>query len=200
MARGKVLGVRIGVLAVGLVLLATACGSDDGSPGKGSHSLRVTREDGSQVKLPDEVHAWCGPARFAPQAEHEKAPSPPKPRELWVVGGRLPVGRAEEPDTLWIFSWPTKAVERSPTIKLPDEGEALHASLFVNDSATENELSSSGEKAKGTVDVVEWGCKKGDKVRLAIDATLDSEFFQAPTVEAVGEVEAVIGDPLPIPD
>ena len=188
------------MLAVGVVLLATGCGSGDGSPGKGGQSLRVTREDGSQVKLPDEVHAWCGPARSAPQAEHERAPSPPKPMELWVVGGRLPEKRAEEADTLWMFSWPTKAVERSPTIKLPDEGEASHAALFVYDSATENELSSSGEKAKGTVEVVKWGCEKGDKVQLAIDVTLDSEFFQGPAVEVEGEVEAVIGDPLPIPD
>jgi hypothetical protein len=188
------------MLAIGLALLACGCDGSAGSGEKGGSGLRVTREDGSEVKLPDELHAWCGPGPFAPQPEHERAPSPPKPMELWVVSGRLPVGRAEEADTLWIFSWPTKAVERSPTIELPDEGEALHASLFVNDSATENELSSSGEKAKGTVEVVEWGCEKGDKVRLVIDATLDSEFFQGPTVEAVGEVEAVIGDPLPIPD
>ena len=71
---------------------------------------------------------------------------------------------------------------------------------MVHDSATENELSSSGEKAKGTVEVLRWGCEEGDKVRLAIDATLDSEFFQGPTAEAEGEIEAVIGEPLPIPD
>jgi hypothetical protein len=191
--------VRLAVLTFGLALLACGCRGGDASGEQGGSGLRVTREDGSQVKLPDELHAWCGPGPVAPQAEHERAPTPPKPMELWIVGG-LPEERAEEADTLWMFSWPTKAVERSPTIKLPDEGEALHAALFVYDSATENELSSSGEKAKGTVEVVKWGCEKGDKVRLAIDATLDSEFFQEPTVDAEGEVEAVIGDPLTIPD
>ena len=194
-APGKLVVVRLGVLAAALVLLASACGG-----GEDTADLRVTREDGSQVKLPDELHAWCGPGPVAPQGEDERAPTPPKPMELWILGGRLPDERAEEPDTLWIFSWPTKAVQRSPTIELPDEGEALHAAFFVNDSATENELSSSGEKAKGTVEVVTWGCEKGDKVRLAIDATLDSEFFQGPTAEAEGEIEAVIGEPLPIPD
>ena len=117
MGPGKLVVVRLGVLAAALVLLASAC---DG--GEDTADLRVTREDGSQVKLPDELHAWCGPGPVAPQGEDERAPTPPKPMELWILGGRLPDERAEEPDTLWIFSWPTKAVERSPTIELPDEG------------------------------------------------------------------------------
>jgi hypothetical protein len=188
------------VLLIGAVLLATACGSGDGSPGKGGHSLRVTREDGSQVKLPDEVHAWCGPARSAPQAENETAPSPPKPTELWVVGGRLPSERAEEADTFWMFSWPTKAIERSPRIELPDEGEAQHGALFVYDSEGPNELSSSEEDAKGVIEVEKWGCEKGDTVRISVKATLDGELFETPTATAEGEVDSVIGDPMPIPD
>jgi hypothetical protein len=187
------------VLAVGVVLLVTGCGSGDGSPGKGGQSLRVTREDGSQVKLPDEVHAWCGPARFAPQAEHEKAASPPKPTELWVVGGRLPAERAEEADTFWMFSWPTKAIERAPRIALPSE-VVPHAVLFVYDSPERNELSASQERAEGTVEVEEWGCQKGDTVRISVDATLEGELLDAPTAAVKGEVETVIGDPLPIPD
>ena len=74
------------------------------------------------------------------------------------------------------------------------------AALFVFDSETDNELASDQDESKGTIQVREWGCKEGDKVRLVIDATLDSEFFQEPTVEVEGEVETVIGDPLPIPD
>ena len=188
------------MLAIGLALLACSCGSGDGSGEQSGSALRVTREDGSQVKLPDELHAWCGPGPVAPQAEHERAPTPPKPTELWVVGGRLPAERAEEADTFWMFSWPTKALERSPIIKLPDEGEALHGALFVYDSETPNELSSSEEDAKGTIEVEEWSCEKGDTVRISVDATLDGELFETPTATVKGEVETVIGDPLPIPD
>jgi hypothetical protein len=192
--------VRFGVLAAALVFLASACGGGDGAADKGGSGIRVTREDGSQVKFPDEVHAWCGPGPFAPQAEHEKAPTPPKPRELWVVGGRLPAEGAEDAETFWVFSWPTKAVERSPRIELPDEGEALHAALFVYDSEAPNELSSSEENAKGVIEVEKWGCEKGDTVRILVDATLDGELFETPTAIAEGEVETVIGDPMPIPD
>ena len=91
-------------------------------------------------------------------------------------------------------------MERSPTIKLPDEGEALHAALFVYDSETPNELSSSEEDAKGTIEVEEWSCEKGDTVRISVDATLDGELFETPTATVKGEVETVIGDALPIPD
>jgi hypothetical protein len=151
------------------------------------------------VKLPDEVHAWCGPERSAPPAEHERAPSPPKARELWVVGGQLPAENAKEADTFWVFSSPTKTIKRSPRIELPDEGEARHAALFVYDSATPNELSSSEEDAKGRVEVVEWGCEKGDTVRISVDATLDGELFETPTATVKGEIETSIGDPLPVP-
>jgi hypothetical protein len=198
-APGKVADVRFGVLAA-LVLLASACGGSDGARDKGGNGIRVTREDGSQVKFPDEVHAWCGPGPFAPQAEHERAPTPPKPRELWIVGGQPPAEEAEEADTFWVFSWPTKSIERSPRIELPDEGEALHAALFVYDSETPNELSSSEEDAKGVIEVEKWGCEKGDTVHISVEATLDGELFETPTASAEGEVETVIGDPLPIPD
>ena len=78
-------------------------------------------------------------------------------------------------------------------------GEDL-ASLFVLDSETGNELASDQDRSKGMIQVREWGCEEGDKVRLVIDVTLDSEFFQEPTIDVEGEVEAVIGEPLPIPD
>jgi hypothetical protein len=194
--RGKADGVRIGVLAAGLVLLASGCGSGDGSAGEEGHSLQVTREDGSEVKLPDEVHAWCGPGPFAPQAEHERAPTPPKPKVLWVVGGQLPEAQAEEAGTFWMFFWPTKALEGSPKVELRD-GETQ--ALFVYDSVEENELSSAQERTKGTIDVEEWGCEKGDSVRISVDVTLEGELLDAPTATVEGEIETSIGDPQPVP-
>lgn len=188
------------MLAMGLAFLACSCGGGDESGKQSGSALRVTREDGSELKFPDEIHAWCGPGLFAPQAEHERGPTPPKPRELWVVGGQLPAEEAEEAETFWMFTWPTKAIERSPRIELPDEGEAQHAALFVYDSETPNELSSSEEDAKGVIEVEKWGCEKGDTVLISVDATLDGELFETPTATAEGTIETVIGDPLPIPD
>jgi hypothetical protein len=187
---------RIGVLAGGLVLLAAGCGFGDGSPGKEGHSLRVTREDGSQLKLPEEVHAWCGPGPFAKQEGASKG------RELWVVGGELPTEEeGVEPVTFWVFSWPTKGIERSPRLELPSETEAPggHAALFVYDSKTPNELSSAEEDAKGTIVVEKWGCEKSDTVRISVNATLYGELFQTPSATVKGEIEASIGDPLPVP-
>ena len=190
---------RAGLLAAGLVLVTCGCSIGDRSQAKGGDSLRLTREDGSQVKLPDEVHAWCGPARFAPPAEDESAPSPPKPTELWIVGGPLPAERGERPDTFWMFSWPTKELQRAPRIALPTEA-VPHTPLFVYDSPERNQLSGSQERATGIVEVEEWGCQKGDTVRISVDATLEGELFQAPTATVEGEVEAVIGDPLAVPE
>jgi hypothetical protein len=53
------------------------------------------------------------------------------------------------------------------------------------------------EQASGTIEVEEWGCERGDEVRLSVDATLGSEFFEAPTVRVDGTVETEIGEPPP---
>ena len=56
------------------------------------------------------------------------------------------------------------------------------------------------EQASGTIEVEEWGCERGDDVRLAVDARLDSELFDAPTVRVVGTVETEVGDAPPQSD
>lgn len=181
------------LLATAFLFLVCGCDVGGGSSATGGNSIRVTRDDGSQVKFSEEVSAWCGPHRHGDGRDRF---------ELWVVAGQLPPEKEDiEPTTLWLFSRSTREIEREPRIKLPDEGEARsHASFFVYDQETGNELSSSEEAAKGIVEVKEWGCEKGDTVRIAVDATLDSEFHEMPNAKAVGEVEAVIGDPQPIPD
>jgi hypothetical protein len=54
----------------------------------------------------------------------------------------------------------------------------------------------------GRLVVEEWGCEKGDAVRVSVDARLESERGEAPeTVTPVeGEIVGVIGDPIEIPD
>jgi hypothetical protein len=181
--------VRVVLLALGLLVLLCGCATGDET----GNELRVTREDDSRVKVPDELHAWCGAGPF-------ESAGAPKGRELWIFAGTLPPEEEGiEPETFWMFSWPTKEIERSPRIELP-ETEAQHGPLFVYDAAGPNELSGSEEEAEGTVVVEKWGCKKGDVVRISVDATLGSEHFEGPTATAKGTIETVIGDPLPIPD
>jgi hypothetical protein len=178
------------VFVVSLVVLACGC---SGGSGSSENWLRVNHEDGSRVTTPDDLHAWCGPGLF------ERAGAP-KGRELWVFAGTLPPEEEGiKPETFWMFSWPTKEIECSPRIELP-ETEAQHGPLFVYDAAGPNELSASEEDAKGTVVVEKWGCKKGDVVRISVDATLADEVNRVPTATAKGTIETVIGDPLPIPD
>lgn len=189
---------RLAVLAIGLALCACGCDGGNGSGEQDESALRVTREDGSKIELPEKVRAFC--ARVL-RNEGDPDEEPFRQLELWVLGGEFPPERdreGQEVATFWSFSGAAKQLERTPQARLPTEEDL--ASLFIYDSETENELASDQERSKGTIQVREWGCEEGDKVRLAIDVTLESEFFQAPTVEAQGEVEAVIGDPLPIPD
>jgi hypothetical protein len=193
-ARGKVAVVRIGVVALGFVLLASGCAAGAGSPAKSGNDLRVTRDDGSRVKFSDDLHAFCA------RASNYEGSGKPGPVELWVVAGELPPEEENrKPTTFWVFSRPTGEIKRAPKVRLPDEGLG-GASLFVYDADTEAEFSSHEERAKGWVEVQEWGCEKGDQVRISVDATLEDEYFQGPLAEAEGAVETVIGDPLPIPD
>jgi hypothetical protein len=193
---GKAPRVRLAVLAIGLALFACGCGSGDGPSGEGGSGLRVTREDGSKIELPEKVRAFC--TRVV-RKEGDPDRQPIRQREVWVLGGEFPPERENpEATTFWVFSGATKQLERTPQARLPTDQDL--ASFFVFDSETENELASDQEESKGTIQVREWGCDEGDKVQLVVDGTLGSEFFEAPTVAVKGEVETVIGDPLPIPD
>lgn len=189
---------RLAALAIGLALCACGCGGGNGAGGQGESALRVTREDGSEIKLPEQVRAFC---TQVVRNEGDPDEEPFRQLELWVLGGEFPPERQEEGQevaTLWAYHGAAKQLERTPQARLPADPDL--ASLFIYDSETENELASDQEQSKGTIQVREWGCEEGDKVQLVIDAKLESEFFQAPTAEVNGEVEAVIGEPLPIPD
>ena len=125
---------------------------------------------------------------------------PIRQQELWVLGGEFPPEReGRGGPTLWAYWGAAKQLERTPQALLPTGTEDL-AGLFVFDSKTHNELASDQEESKGMIQVRAWGCNKGDKVRLVVDGTLGSEFFEQPGVAVEGEVETVIGDLLPIPE
>jgi hypothetical protein len=185
---------RSAFLAVGLLLLACGCDAGGSSSARGGSAIRVTREDGSRLKFSDDLHAFCA------RASNYEGTGKPGPVELWVVAGEFPSeDENRRPTTFWYFRRPTEEIKRAPTARLPEEGFG-GASLFVYDADTKAEFSSHEERAKGSVEVQEWGCEKGDQVRISVDATLEDEYFQGPLADAEGEIEAVIGDPIPIPD
>ena len=168
---------RLAALALALLLSGCGGGNDDGAASDpDANVLEVTRNDGSRVEFSGTVRAWCEKGR------------------VFVLGGRFPEEDEEHPPAFWYLS----AAEGQETIELPAENL-----LFVFDSAvgsSGNELSSNEEESSGSVTFREWSCEQGDTVRVDVDATLDSEFHNAPSVDANGQVEAVIGDPIPIPD
>lgn len=184
------------MLAISLALLPCGCGGGDASGGQGASGLRVIREDGSKIELPEKVRAFCA---MVVRNEGDPDEMPIRQREVWVLAGEFPPEReGQEAKTYWVFYGAAKQLERTPQALLPTDQNL--AGLFVFDSKTDNELASDQEESKGMIQVREWGCDEGDKVRLVVDATLGSEFFEGPAVKAKGEVDAVIGDPLPIPD
>jgi hypothetical protein len=183
-------------LATCVLVLAAGCGVNDDSPEEGgANTLRVTREDGSRVKFADEVHAWCAPYED-PDGEQDGD----EPMSVNVLGGEPP-SEGEEPGALWIFNRAVEDIERSPKLEFPHE-EGSHAAVFVFDPKTGYELSSMEEGSTGRLVVEEWGCEKGDAVRVTVDAQLESERGEAPeTVTPVeGQIVGMIGDPIPIPD
>jgi hypothetical protein len=185
-------------LATCALVLVAGCSFDDDSPGDGgANALHVTREDDSRVKFADEVHAWCAPYRD-PDGEEDGD----EPMSVYVFGGDPPDPRGRDVSSpLWIFNRSVEDIKRSPELVFPHE-EGSHAALFVFDPETQYELSSMEEGSTGRLVVKEWGCEKGDAVRVAVDARLESEVGESlDTLTPVeGEIVAVIGDPIAIPD
>jgi hypothetical protein len=186
--------VRIGVLAIALALLVTGCGSSDGTPAEGdANALKVTRDDGSTVEFPKQVRAWCDAYRNS-----EGDPVGDGPETVYVLGGDPP--DSDEPEAFWIFSRAVEDIERSPRLEFSHE-EGSHAALFVLDPKLKYELSSMEEHSSGSLTVEEWGCEKGDAVRISVDGKLESEVHDEESLTPVkGEIVATIGDPVPLYD
>jgi hypothetical protein len=172
---------RLALLAAAVVALACSCSSDeDGGDRPEASGLVVRREDGSRLEFPAGVDAWC------------------EDGEIRVVGGRLPREDEEKPPAFWFVSARVEEAESKGAFELP-----AGRLLFVYDPTLGrdgNDLSSAEEDSSGSVVFEEVSCDRGETIRVAIDVMLASEYGGAPGVDANGEVEAIIGDPQPIPD
>ena len=179
-----------------LASLPAGCVSDgDGGPGKSeANALVVTRADGSRLEFADRIYAWCGQGD-----DNDYDPRPSSKRILHVLGGDPPTVDAKKLGSFWTFLRRTQSIERAPKARLPHRvGESVPvgtAALFVLDVPSKNRLSSLEEHSTGTVTVEEWGCDRGAEVRIVVHATLESELHDAPSADAKGVIQAVIGDP-----
>ena len=185
---------RVFFSAALVAVLAAGCGAGDGnSAGGGAKGLVVKRDDGSRIDLPERVRAWCG-------QEDAIDGDGSTERELFVLVGELPNQEEESNPTFLIFAYPTKGIDRMPKVEFPVDEIEAHPRLFVLDSRSKNErrpneLSSQEERAKGSFEVEDWGCEKGDPVQISFAATLQAEHLDGPTADVTGEIATVIGDP-----
>jgi hypothetical protein len=164
-------------------VLAVGC-AGSGAAEEAGAELELTRSDGSTIRAPKRVLAWCRP----PEGQSVDAPD-----ELQVLGGEFPA--EHDPKTYWFFSRKAASIEEQPTLELPDD-TAGDAAFFLFDSEKRNELSSAVEDAKGSITVVDWGCDHGDDVRIEVAAVLGSELHGLPTARVNGRIRAVIGNPI----
>jgi len=174
--------VRVAAVTLAAVLAVGCAGS--GAAEEAGAELELTRSDGSTIKAPKRVLAWCRP----PEGQSVDAPD-----ELQVLGGEFPA--EHDPKTYWFFSRKVPSIENHPTLELPDD-TAGQAAFFLLDSERRNELSSAAEDAKGSIEVVDWGCDHGDAVRIEVAAVLGSELHGLPTARVNGRISAVIGNPV----
>jgi hypothetical protein len=160
--------VRSALLLVGFVLLA-ACTGDDSPDG-----LEVRRKDGSTIEFAGPLRAWCADGTVE------------------MIYGRFPGESEASPPSYWLLGGEVETFRRNPRLELP---EGKGGFLYVYDAETDNELSSGEEGSSGSVEFDEVACERGETVRVTVEATLGSELEGRRSAEAVGDIEAVIGEP-----
>jgi hypothetical protein len=166
----------VGILAVA----AAGCGEGDG--GDGGSGVEVERADGTAIEFGGPLRAWCSDG------------------QLWILNGMFATDD-QEPDAFWVASAPLEKVRKQPRVEITGEGDVEEdGGMFVYDAEKDNELSSAQEEATGSIEFPDVTCERGAAVGVSVDATLDSEFGGAPSVTARGDAEAVIGDPVEVPD
>jgi hypothetical protein len=181
-----------------LVLLLAACGSAE--PGSQANRQPATttaaatsenrlvfrRVDGSVIEMPGEPTAWCGPDDAIPGT-------------VLQVAAIMGVQRTEDE---WFSYWHVWAVPadveegRAISFPLPPAwDDERGAQIFVGDSVTENEASTSGEDSSGQIVFSQASCELGAPIEFTLDAVIDSEFFDGDPVEARGTFRGALEQP-----
>jgi hypothetical protein len=193
---------RVG-LPIVLALVLAACGTDgQDSEGRSQattptqppvaslpalqNRLVFRRVDGSEIEMSGRPIAWCGPDDSIPGT-------------VLQVAAIMGLKRTEDE---WFSYWhvwaiPADVAEGKPISFPPPRawGDERGVQIFVGDSATENEASTSGEDSGGEIVFSQASCKVGAPIEFTVDAVIDSEFFDGDPVKAEGTFRGVLEPP-----
>ena len=188
--RTAVAGVAtLGVLAVGGTVVALAGGDDgtgtpvatDTTSGPVS-TLVLTRPDGSTYAF-DDVTVSCDPPKTA-----AGDPISDGPGRIWMYSPMKFTGSEAEDDVrvaepFVYFEGVVDKLQGDRTLDLPvwgpGDSSTYAMTLFVADSADDNEAASSAG-GSGTVRVLRAACEPTPVLELEVDGTLDSEVEKDP--------------------
>lgn len=148
---------RICALALGSILLLSACEDEDRTATPIATGLKVTRKDGSRVRFSDRAYAEC----------YVKVDGKRFRRFLHIQAKLGPRG------SYWVLRRETDAIERSPELDFLDSEQG--ALFVVVDPVTGYELRSDDPLASGRLVVEQWGCDSDDAVRISVHGTLASD-------------------------
>jgi hypothetical protein len=194
--------VRRAGLSILFGLVLAACGADgqdsQGSPQEtaptqppaslppAQNRLVFRRVDGSEIEMPGRPIAWCGPDDVRPGTVLQVA----------AIDG---VKRTSDEWFSYWYVWAVpEDVEEGESISFPlprawDDERGVQ--IFVGDSVTENEASTSGEDSSGQISFSQASCEIGAPIEFTVDAVIDSEFFDGDPVRAEGTFRGVLEPP-----
>jgi hypothetical protein len=163
------------VLVAACAFAAAGCGTGQG--------LELTRTDGSQVVLRDQVRAWCG-------AEDPFSAAAGQPRALHFAVGAYPPKRSRL-ESYVLVSHRIADLRRSHAVRAGEDEDLPTAYVF--DATTHNEVASNLHGAHGTVRFRDVSCRAGHEVRVSLDTVLVSENGAGRPVRVRGDIRARIG-------
>ena len=172
-------------LFLSALLALAGCGTQ--TPG-GSEALVFERADGSTIEMPGRPLVWCGPWNDS---------IPDHALHVAAIGG---VER--HPGEKWCTYWHLWAIpdqiDGQVAVGFPGNytyDDPSGVVVFVGDSKTKNESSSTGQDSSGQIVFAEASCEVGAPIEFTIDAVIDSEFSDGEVITAKGTFRGVVEPP-----
>ena len=164
---------------------ATAPAQPPASLPADQNRLVFRREDGSEIEMPGRPIAWCGPDDVRPGTVLQVA----------AIDG---VKRTSDERFSYWYVWAVpEDVEEGESISFPLPrawDDARGVQIFVGDSVTDNEASTSGEDSSGQISFSQATCEIGAPIEFTVDAVIDSEFYDGDPVKANGTFRGVLDE------
>jgi hypothetical protein len=173
-----------------LAALALAgCGGSDAAVDPG---LRFTRADGSTIRIPLGVVAWCGPWNdlIPRRALHVGALAGPPRRvsywRLWAIPRDVESGDRVHSPVEFVWNRP-----RGVEIFVGDLEDTPGGADTLGGT---NEASTQEEESGGWIEFDASGCEVGDEVAFTVDAVLGSEFGDDEPIAVEGSLRLRVGE------